>query len=230
MIRNQKFPERSRILGALVIACFLWCRPISGAGQAAESTPTQQLESCAERGSCSSMEGTLGEIARRGDLAFLVRIYRRSNVGNQEYIAGAVYISGRGSRNQQIVKFMRQIAFGPSAADAFSRKRWCALQFLAESCDASALAELKRGGATKGDLTQYPVSCWEWAQTLDSFGKCRYFPAARTLVNSVPTMCLDVGNAALDSLNLLYPGRCSSIKDVGQLRACYARALAASQK
>jgi len=206
-----------------LMVCFV-CPPVTALAQQTDSMQVQQLESCVSHSSCQDIQVALYDLANRKDFSFLMHTYSVSSPVNQEYIVGAIENSGFGRNNPEIVSFMNSIAFDQHDTDSFSTLRWSALQFLADICDDRALNELRKGGATRRDTYKYSVACGVWANTLTSFGKCHYFSATRTLIDSTDTSCLDVGNAALDSLNTLYPGKCTNAHDFRAANECFTKA------
>jgi hypothetical protein len=76
------------------------------------------------------------------------------------------------------------------------------LNYLAKRCDPEALRELSGNGrvAYKG----YP-GCLQWATTVKLFGQCNYRPAIPFLIGSINAACMNIGIAAVESLEKMYP-------------------------
>jgi hypothetical protein len=77
------------------------------------------------------------------------------------------------------------------------------LNYLAKRCDPDALWVLSGNG--KGGYTGYP-GCLQWGKTVELFGKCKYRPAIPYLIASVQAACMNIGIAAVEELQMMYPG------------------------
>jgi hypothetical protein len=163
------------------------------------------------------------DLADRERFPFLLKAYRDADKVTRAYIVEGIYGSRRGRNNGAVVGLMSGIAFGSNSKNRFDDTTWCALQFLAERCDEQALQRLNAGGGTATRSYNYEVSCSFWATTLKTFGKCRYFRARETLLNSLDSSCLDVMKSAGDSLGELYPGQCTKVKTFRQAADCYTK-------
>jgi len=77
------------------------------------------------------------------------------------------------------------------------------LNYLAKRCNADALRVLSGDG--KGGYKGYP-GCMQWGTTVELFGKCKYRPAIPYLVDSIQAACMNIGIAAVEDLQKMYPG------------------------
>src|SRR5215469_4428590 len=76
------------------------------------------------------------------------------------------------------------------------------LNYLAKLCDPGALNILSGGG--KGGYEGYP-GCLQWSVTMTLFGKCKYREAIPFLIDSLSAACMNIGDAADESLHQLFP-------------------------
>lgn len=192
------------------------------------SQPTAQrsiadLKKCVKDATCSSVLDAAYRLARRQEFDFLLRQYPIAGNSTQQLLVQAIYASKLGRNNPKVVRFMRDVAFSQTPNDQFSDARWYALQFLADICDQKALMELNTHGGDAQTPYQFQVSCGNWAQTLRTFGMCKYAASREVLVNSLNSSCLDVLNAAAASLQRLYPETCQKLKTSREVTDCYRR-------
>jgi hypothetical protein len=184
---------------------------------------TADLEICLSEPSCADARIAAHDLASKERFPFLLRRYKSADEATRAYIVEGIYGSDRGRNNDAVVEFMSGIAFYTTPQNQFDQTTWYALQFLAERCDERALERLNAGGNTPQKAYRYEVSCAFWALTLKTFGKCRYVRARETLLNSNNSSCLDIMNAAGDSLHALYPGQCMDVKTFDQASSCYTK-------
>jgi hypothetical protein len=193
-------------------------------------TGVGELKSCLLQRSCTYQRKAALDLATLDQFQFLLKRYNDADEVTRGFIVEGIYGSTRGRNNDSVVKFMSSIAFHTDAKSQFSDTVWFALQFLAERCDERALNALNKGGGTPEQSYHYEVQCVDWATTLNVFGKCRYFKARKTLLNSLNSSCLDVMNSAQKSLHVLYPGQCMNLKTFDQATGCYEKLWARDQK
>jgi len=196
----------------------------------AKPTSKQELKTCLLQRSCTYQRKAALDLATLDEFQFLVNRYDDADEVTRSYIVEGIYGSTHGRQNESVIKFMSGIAFHADAKSQFSDTVWFALQFLAERCDERALNALNIGGGAIQQSYRYEVQCVDWATTLSAFGKCRYFKARKTLLNSLNSSCLDVMNSARDSLDVLYPGQCTNVKTFDQATRCYEKVWARDQK
>lgn len=167
------------------------------------------------------------ELGRRGNVSFLTQFFRHANSGQREVIIIAM---SRIKHNPEVVAFMRTVAFDnlrPNEAD--SEPRWYALQYLADLCDEPALHRLN---GEQNFREGYPIGCMWWTSTIRTFGKCKYRPAIHHLIDSTNTMaCLNISEAAIESLHELFPGKCMSKSDsLNKMHDCFLRVAGTSAR
>jgi hypothetical protein len=190
------------------------------ASQQSSKPSNLMLETCITRENCEDTQAAIKQLAESKEFFFLIKAYRTAKPGTQEYILGAIYISGYGRNDERLVQLMTTVAFDSARLPRFSASRWYALEFLAEKCDPRALEELIAGGATKKATYKYQVGCTDWAKTLELFGQCHSYTAKQVLLDSIDTSCLDVGNSALHSIEELYPKSCTTAHNYREALQC----------
>jgi len=193
-------------------------------------TTTKELKTCLLQSSCNYQREAALDLATLDQFQFLLKRYKDADEVTRGVIVEGIYGSTRGRNNESVIKFMSGIAFHTDAKTQFSDTVWFALQFLAERCDERALNALNKGGGGPEQSYRYEVQCVDWATTLNAFGKCRYFKARKTLLNSLNSSCLDVMNSAENSLHVLYPGQCMNLKAFDEAAGCYQKLWARHQK
>ena len=125
--------------------------------------------------------------------------------------------------------FMRSVAFEYPLRDGIDDGSTVfALDYLTQSCDWKALARLNRdvfkkyavmGCSYLNDTVQIA-----WADAVEAFGRCNYFPAAQNLVRSLDSRCLSADKAE-HSLKLIFPGYCSGPRSTEEEQQCYEKLL-----
>jgi len=196
--------------------------PHLAAGGSTGAQTMDALRTCLTDAKCPDRRSAAYELVRRRQFPYLVRAYENADDAGREYIVEGIYAFG-GRADPKVREFVEHVAFG-SKETRFSDTRYYALEHLADLCDPRALRSLVEGGATQTAPYKFDVPCERWSRALDSFGKCRYPEAKKVLLNSIDTSCLDVSSAAIRSLRLLYPHRCSGARTASQARACFAAA------
>lgn len=222
----------ARRLTALLVVTLAFVSRSPGQESQTDSKPrsTAGLEKCLLQPSCAEQREAALDLATLDQFQFLIKRYNDADEAMREFIVEGIYGSKHGRNNKSVIKFMSGIAFHTGAKSQFSDTTWFALQFLAERCDERALDVLNKGGGKPDQSYRYEVQCVDWAATLKAFGKCRYFHARETLLNSLNSSCLDVMNAAGDSLGVLYPGQCTNVKTFSQATSCYTKLWADEKK
>ncbi len=185
------------------------------------SLSTAELRKCLIQRSCQTARDAAYQLARRQDFEFLLRAYKTAEATKKAYIVEAIYGADLGHENLAVVSFMRRVAFDAGSKERLSDTTWYALQFLAEKCNEQALALLRSHGGNADKGYDYHVACSDWAESLKVLGKCRYAAGREVLVNSLNSSCLDVMQAAGDSLDTLYPGQCKNVKTFPEAKRCY---------
>jgi len=228
-IEGSSVVRRFTALFVVTLALVTWSL---GQDSQTKSKPksTADLERCLSEPSCADARTAAHDLASRERFPFLLKRYRGADEATRAYIVEGIYGSDRGRNNDAVVEFMSGIAFHNTPQNRFDQTTWYALQFLAERCDERALERLNAGGGTAKQPHSYEVSCNFWAITLGTFGKCRYFHARETLLNSLNSSCLDIMNAAGDSLHALYPGQCTNVKTFNHATSCYTKLWAEEKK
>ena len=160
------------------------------------------------------------ELGRRGNVKFLTRSYRQADAGQREVIILAMM---RIKHNPEVTAFMRRVSFKQFWPDKLDTEpRWYALQYLAEACDDEGLQRLNGEHNFRGS---YPVACMDWVRTIRAFGKCKYRPAVAHLIRSTNSVaCLGISDAAIESLQELFPGKCSGARSYNQAHDCFQKA------
>lgn len=90
-------------------------------------------------------------------------------------------------------------AFRRCATPKVTEETYYCLNYLAKRGDATALQTLNE------HYYSYPVSSVQWSFTVALFGKFRYRPATKNLLESVDAASLNVGFAAVEALQQIYP-------------------------
>jgi hypothetical protein len=171
---------------------------------------------------CPDVLGAAYKLAKRQEFGFLLSQYPVAGQNTREWIVQAIYASDLGRKNQKVVRFMTDIGFSGPSSDKLSDTRWYALQFLADTCNESALSEMSAHGGDVQAPYQFQVACSDWARSLRAFGLCRYVAAREVLLDSLNSSCLDVLQAAGTSLQTLYPdAACSKKKTFAEIKGCY---------
>lgn len=210
-------------IGKLVMAVILAGLPTAVLAQVSNpySEDKAMFRRCLSELKCADVRNAAYQNARAGEFPLLVRRYRVATRSDRDLIVQAIYWAGTGRGDRQVIEIMRRRAFGTKMLKDRSETRWYALQFLAEACDPDALAALSAGGGVAKDPFQYKVACNDWAQSLNSFGSCKYDRATQVLVSSLNSSCLDVEEAAASSLLKLHPDVCLNRSSFEDLEECY---------
>jgi hypothetical protein len=194
---DVEYPDPSTLSTAKIIDCFA----------------IQNISSCRiERFNAAEV------LAKRGNIRYLIGAYERGDETQRDMLVIAL----AQIRKPAVLEFMRRIAFENLRNEPDGEPRWYALQSLAEHCDERALARLNRDQNWKDG---YPIGCMWWTSTVRQFGKCQYRPAIPHLIEYTNTVaCLNISEAAIESLEELYPGKCKDAKTLNATRDCYSRA------
>jgi hypothetical protein len=136
------------------------------------------------------------ELARRRPTRLLIVSYRTStNSLEKSGILLALYQIN----STEVARFMRTAIDSKTLVD---EDLYYANDYLAQRCDDRALRFLSGSGTNRYFQL---AACPEWSRTVSYFGRCHFRPAATFLVNSLESQCLDIGNAAANSLAALFP-------------------------
>jgi hypothetical protein len=136
------------------------------------------------------------ELARRKPTRLLIASYRKSaSALERSGILLALYQINA----TEVAHFMRAAIDSNKLVD---EDLYYANDYLGQRCDVRALRFLSGSGTTKYFQL---AACPEWSRTVSHFGRCHFRPAAPFLVNSLGSQCLDIGNAAANSLAALFP-------------------------
>jgi hypothetical protein len=120
----------------------------------------------------------------------------------------AVLKSSRDLTEKEAIVFVLSERKDPEIASAFasilgtrpdSSSCWMAV-YLARSGDVRALDFLDK------NYWKCPVSSWQWSYVVPVFGEQKFFPATAHLLESLNAASLNLAEAALHTLGLLYPG------------------------
>jgi hypothetical protein len=128
---------------------------------------------------------------------FLLTAFRNANTSEEKL--GISYALYRIDDPQIEAFFKRLIAEGYDDGEGL----YYPLNYLAKRCDPDALRVLSGNG--KGGYKGYP-GCLQWGKTVELFGKCKYRPAIPYLIESVEAACMNIGIAAVEDLQTMYPG------------------------
>jgi hypothetical protein len=155
------------------------------------------------------------ELVGRTSPKFLIESFR----GGDECQRHVLLIELFKIQKPEVLAFMRDLAFTNLTNEPDGEPRWYPLQYLADRCDLRALRRFNRDINWKDE---YPIGCMWWTGTVRQFGKCGYRPAIPHLIrytNSVA--CLNISDAAIESLMALYPGKCKSVTSMDQAHDCF---------
>jgi HEAT repeat protein len=130
-------------------------------------------------------------LLERRQTEFLVNAYRQSS---NESVRG--YLATRGL--YQIDEPSVLELFRSRLSEKEDEEACYITIYVAETGDTKALEILNR------HYFQYPVSSWQWADTVELFGKFGYRPAIPNLVDSLNAASLNLACAACASLKQLY--------------------------
>ena len=149
------------------------------------------------------------ELAHRRPTDFLMASYWKTANPQQRY---GIILALHEIDSPQVARFMRMAIARKAIPDTDGL--YCANDYLASRCDSRALRFLIGNGQLE--------ACPEWARTVSYFGKCLFRPAAQFLLKSLDSQCLDIGNAAADSLTRLFPDAPKSFANVAAMKEYFA--------
>lgn len=184
-----------------------------------KSLSSQEILDCYKKSNvsdCKVSEFDAAEVlAKRARVQFLIQYYEKGDSSQRRVLAMAL----SKINTPEVFTFVRKIAFENLTNAPDGDPRWYLLEYLAERCDERALARFNRDQNWKDG---YPIGCMWWTSTVRQFGKCQYRAAIPHLIEYTNTVaCLNISDAALDSLSKLYPGRCRSTKTLNEGHDCY---------
>ncbi len=173
------------------------------------STDYDQLPAAAK-----DEEDPYNEICRilreRRQTAFLLKEYAELRDGTaRDYLVSCVLY--------QIDDPAIRAAFERRLGDGESEEDYYVANYLAKTGDRRALAVLN------SHYFRYPVSSWQWSFTVALFGKHAYLPAVPNLIGSLDAASLNVGWAALESLQEIYPDAPRHFGSRSEARAYFGR-------
>lgn len=178
------------------------------------------------RGGCGDLSvWEAGRIlAKRRQITFLMAAYRRSDSDQREVVALALTDIDA----PEVRAFIERVAFEDLTKGQDGVPRWYLLENLAERCDERALARFNRDVNWK---ESYPIGCMWWSSTVKQFGKCGYRPAIPHLIDYTNSVaCLNIADAAIESLQKLFPGKCRKVCGLDNVHDCYQRVYLQEQK
>jgi len=144
------------------------------------------------------------EMSRRKEVALLTAAYRTSTDEAQKDRLAEVLFE---VDDLEVARFM-----GALMTPAATLRDYYAAQYLAQRGDRRALSIMNQ------NYFKYPVSSAAWASTVQLFGKYRYRPAISHLIESIDAASVNVAAAAVESLQLLFPGSPSEFKSVAEAK------------
>jgi hypothetical protein len=170
--------------------------------------PTDLLLACFDDWKiCGTGEGPASgwpisdELARRGNITpLLARFWTEPKLEIRDGIEHVAYHFD----TPEALAFMQKV-FVAKKKDG--ENLYWPTNYLAKKCDPAALKELSTGRYRNQGCTQYQTS-------VALFGKCSYRPAVPYLIDAVDDFCGNIGDAAVDDLQILFP---NSPKDFNSL-------------
>ncbi|MBI2526321.1 MAG: hypothetical protein HYV93_10090 [Candidatus Rokubacteria bacterium] len=144
------------------------------------------------------------EMSRRKEVALLTSAYVTSTDEVQKDRLAEVLFE---IDDLEVSRFMRAL-MTPEA----TLRGYYAAQYLAQRGDRRALSIMNQ------NYFKYPVSSAAWASTVQLFGKYRYRPAISHLIESIDAASVNVAAAAVESLQLLFPGSPSEFKSAAEAK------------
>jgi hypothetical protein len=205
---NRKLVVDATLAMTLLIL-FIVASDSSANGQ---STMTvHDAKRCLTEAKCADTQDAAYSLAVNHQLNLLIQLASSAGPLRRSDIVAGVYESNRGRQDKAVIAFMSEFLKSVSDSERFDSTTWYALQFLGERCDPHSLQTLVDAGATgeQGPLMRFEISSAAWASSLHSFGACHYYASRDVLVHSLDAANLDAGDAALKSLQMLYPNVCS---------------------
>lgn len=156
------------------------------------SVPYNDLPPWAKQGAWEDPYAAVSaELLRRRDTGFLIDAYvRTSNETTRHYLVLTLC---------QIDDPAVLRAFQGWLSESESEANYRIADYAARRGDRIALAQLNR------HYFMYPVSSVQWASTVELFGRFGHRQAIPNLVNSLDAASLNLAEAALHALRLLYP-------------------------
>jgi hypothetical protein len=218
---SKAIAARTRTTTLLLFAMSILARVALSQTSIPASKSPGELRKCLKEPSCQDALDAAYQLAKQHDFSFLISEYKISGKNNQSWIVQGIYASDIGRDDLAAISFIKAVAFPSEPRADLSDTHWYALQFLAETCDQRALNKLRVHGGDDRNVYGYHVSCGDWTKSLKTFGDCRYTAGREVLLNSLNSSCLDVVQAAGDSLSALYSGECLQRKTFPEVKRCY---------
>lgn len=116
-------------------------------------------------------------------------------------------------RSKHVDDLLRRDATGDLTLRAYF-----ANSYFAETGQEFALANLNK------NYYQYEIPSFAWADTVTLFGKYKYYPAKANLVSTINAAEVNLGDASLESLEMLYPEtkpQVDTLKTLEEITAFY---------
>ncbi len=141
----------------------------------------------------SYLDAVIGELVRRRPFEDLVRPFRAPVVGHIQLAwLEEVFARLRGPEADSALKPF-------ATADETDETQYFALKYFAKAGAPWALDILNC------HYFEYPTSSFEWSEIVTLFGKYKYYPAGRNLATTIGAALVNLGDASLQSLLMLYP-------------------------
>jgi hypothetical protein len=197
------------ILAMTLLLSFIVASESSANGQTTMSV--YDAKRCLAEAKCADTQEAAYSLAVNHQLDLLIKLASSAEPLRRPDIVAGIYESNKGRQNKSVIAFISGFSKSVSDSDRFDATTWYALQFLAERCNPHALRTLTDAGATgeQGPLMKFEISSEAWASSLHSFGACHYYASSDVLVHALDAANLDAGDAALKSLQRLYPNVCN---------------------
>jgi hypothetical protein len=197
------------ILAMTLLLSFIVASESSANGQTTMSV--YDAKRCLAEAKCADTQEAAYSLAVNHQLDLLIKLASSAEPLRRPDIVAGVYESNKGRQNKSVIAFISEFSKSVPDSDRFDSTTWYALQFLGERCDPHALQTLTDAGTTgeQGPLMKFEISSAAWASSLHSLGACHYYASRDVLVHSLDAANLDAGDAALKSLQMLYPNVCS---------------------
>lgn len=157
------------------------------------------------------VEAICAELVARHEVDFLLTSLKTSNQAVRENLVSHVLYCIDDRRVYD--------AFVQRLGDEEDEESYYVAFYLAKRGNIAALATLNR------HYFQYPVSSLQWSCTAETFGKFRYAPAAKNLIESLDAASLNLSAAACNALQGIYPDSPKDFKGPSEAESYYSKRL-----
>lgn len=182
--------ETDRMLCPAALAIALAAAP--GAERLSGMDAGALLACAGDPARCDASDWDLArELARREDAAALLARHARTSGPARRVVFFALYLA---EPTPTVDALMRRLS-----RSADEEVAYYALNHRAKRCDPDALQVLS------APPYWIRAACEQWATTVALFGACRFEPGVPFLVWSLRHACLNVVDAAMESLRVLHP-------------------------